>query len=338
VNPRNGFAGDLQALSVAELIQTIALGGRTARVTVDAGARRGEIWFHSGALVHAEAPPLYGEPAAYAMLAWTSGSFSVTYGVTTEARSIEQDATYVVLEGLRRVDERGQEAATGVPPLPSRERAARRPLLQIVGTAAVMAAIGVALLVTSGEGVSTPAAGDVETLAPVPAAAPAVPAPAPPDPVPVAPRRKSPAPVPAPEPAPVVVSPEPSIEPAPAEPEPPAPVVAPETPPPASTLRVRVKSGVVSGSLAILVDGAEVFARPLERRRDAFAVDVPVPPGDHEIVARVVDPEHGGASEKAVRGTFVADAGQTLRITAGRRFGAPVKVKLTEGSGDDDGE
>jgi len=101
-----GFEGDLEALSVVEIVQTLSLGGKTARLLVSSNARHGEVWFDEGEMTHAAAGSLFGDLAVYAMIEWTSGRFFVEYGVTSEARSITQDATYLVLEGLRRFDER----------------------------------------------------------------------------------------------------------------------------------------------------------------------------------------------------------------------------------------
>ena len=101
-----GLEGDLQALSVVELVQTLNLGGKTARVTLHSGSQTGTMWFEEGAMTHAAAGPLLGELAAYSMIEWTKGRFSVNYGITTESRSIDADTTQVLLEALRRADER----------------------------------------------------------------------------------------------------------------------------------------------------------------------------------------------------------------------------------------
>lgn len=338
----SGFAGDLEALSVADLIQTLVLGGRTGRVTLTSGDRQGEMWFVAGTLVHAEAPPHFGEPAAYEMLGWTSGRFSALYGAETEARSVVQDTTYVVLEGLRRLDERAGSAANDSPsssePLRRAPRRRRAWTVPVLGLAALAGVLGVVILTMAHEAPTGLPAPVLEATDPFELAIP--PAPEEPSSVPPAASpsgstarartRPSPAPVRG-EPIPLgivsVAETLPAIE---AD----LPWPVPPPPPPISSLRIRVKSRVAGGALSIAVDGEEVFTRDLVRKGEEFEAVVPVPPGSHEVATRVDDPDRGGLFEESVRAEFLADAAVDLRVSAGRRFGSPVRVRIDASEGD----
>lgn len=102
--PPGGFEGDLQVSSVVELVQTLNLGGKTARVLLRSSSGTGTIWFRDGAMTHATAGPLLGDVAVHAMIEWTTGRFLVEYGLTSESSSIAEGTTNLLLDALRRVD------------------------------------------------------------------------------------------------------------------------------------------------------------------------------------------------------------------------------------------
>jgi CheY-like chemotaxis protein len=103
--PPKSVTGDLQHLSIAEIVQTLNLGTKTACVTVESGDREGRIWFEGGAARHARTGELEGEKAFYEMMRWEAGEFAIQYGVRCDDGSLAQDTMYLVMEGLRRIDE-----------------------------------------------------------------------------------------------------------------------------------------------------------------------------------------------------------------------------------------
>jgi len=109
-----------------------------------------------------------------------------------------------------------------------------------------------------------------------------------------------------------------------------------------SHLMLDAKSGVESGTLIVLVDGAEVYQRELSAPRmgrglvkkvlkrdlETFEAWIEITPGKHEVVARVLPAE----SMSEYQDTIVVDleAGETRRIklAAGTRFGSDVSLKF----------
>jgi CheY-like chemotaxis protein len=107
-----GVSGDLAHFSVAEMVQTLNLGNKTACVSMSRGDRRGSIWFDEGVVRHAGTGELGGENAFFELMRWTDGEFRIGYGERTEAHTIDKDTMYLVMEALRRIDEeRAQEAS-----------------------------------------------------------------------------------------------------------------------------------------------------------------------------------------------------------------------------------
>ena len=102
---RRGITGDLENLSLPDIVQTLAMGMKTACLTLTRDGKQGRIWFENGAAKHSETPELNGEEAFYDMVRWTTGDFLIEHGVRCEKTSLERDAMYLLMEGLRKLDE-----------------------------------------------------------------------------------------------------------------------------------------------------------------------------------------------------------------------------------------
>ena len=75
---------------------------------------KGKIWFENGTVRHAETGGTKGESAFYQMVRWSQGSFVIEHGVQTRTHSIERDAMFLVMEGVRLMDE-SEAGATAAP-------------------------------------------------------------------------------------------------------------------------------------------------------------------------------------------------------------------------------
>jgi hypothetical protein len=168
-----GLEGDLQALSVVELVQTLNLGGKTARVLLHSGSQTGMMWFQEGAITHAATGSLYGELAAYSMIEWTTGRFTVSYGITTESRSIDTDTTQVLLEALRRADERQAnpqppEAPCDAAPVLEADVQREHSRRLVVGTALFAVIVGAVVILGVRDVSSFPGGGTVAAMVAAP--------------------------------------------------------------------------------------------------------------------------------------------------------------------------
>ena len=109
-----------------------------------------------------------------------------------------------------------------------------------------------------------------------------------------------------------------------------------------SHVKLDAKSGIESGTLTVLVDGAEVYQRELSAPHtkrgffkkvlnpglETFEAWIEIPPGKHEVVARVLPT--GATSE--YRDTIVVDLERgetrTIKLAAGKRFGSDLSLKF----------
>jgi len=93
------------------MCQMLNLGLKTACVSITRGDERGDIWFDKGAAIHAELDGKRGTDALNALLGWKAGEFTIQHGITTEEATLEGDTMFLVMEGLRLLDEASAAAA-----------------------------------------------------------------------------------------------------------------------------------------------------------------------------------------------------------------------------------
>jgi hypothetical protein len=317
------LGGDLGALGLPELVQTLHHGRKTAKVVLRAAAGQGEIWFRDGEMIHAATGTRFGDLAIYEMLEWDEGQFSVEHGVETDARSITQDPTYLLLEGLRRIDE--APPAHVARPAPAPAKWSSRTIAGVVAAALIAVAFATAGLVDAPPPIER---------APIPAV---LVLDVPDKKVARTPVRRSPAKQPAKVEASAATSPLLAPESPLAEESVPLAIAVPTAPPveaaqapvavvPSSRLLLDGKCSASGGDLVVLVDGAPVFTHGPLDAEVAFNATIEVPAGEHVIVARLE--ADAGVHEDAVRAELGSGETRSLRIAVNRRFGAPVKLKL----------
>jgi hypothetical protein len=100
-----GLTGRLENFCFPDIIQTLHIGMKTALVTLGNGKSMGKTWVEDGAVVHAKVDSSEGEEAFFAMLRWEQGDFMIEHGVRGKQKSITSDAMYLLMEGLRLLDE-----------------------------------------------------------------------------------------------------------------------------------------------------------------------------------------------------------------------------------------
>ena len=99
------LTGELNDLSLAELIEFFCNQRKTGRLEVTYPQGPGYFYIQAGSVVHAELGRLRGIEAVYFALTMPNASFKFRATPSESARTINQPWTSVVLEGLRRMDE-----------------------------------------------------------------------------------------------------------------------------------------------------------------------------------------------------------------------------------------
>ncbi len=100
-----GIEGELADMNLPELVQMLAMGQKTARISLKAVGLSGQIFLQHGRLTHVEAGGSEGAEAFRKLLCLSRGRFRITHGSTTEKRTLNRDAVAALLDALKELDE-----------------------------------------------------------------------------------------------------------------------------------------------------------------------------------------------------------------------------------------
>ncbi len=103
--------GNLAQMSVVDLLQTLDIGRKSCRLTINHEGQQCEMQFDGGQLVHATVGDVSGEDAVYVVVAWTEGTFLIDFEQGEYARTVTHSTQSVLLEALRRFDEAQRDSA-----------------------------------------------------------------------------------------------------------------------------------------------------------------------------------------------------------------------------------
>ncbi len=99
------FQGSLQELPLPDILQLVAVSGKTGSFTIENGSEIGQIFLENGHIVHARMGRLEGEEAVYELAIWPEGEFLFTPGEVPGPRTISKSNTSLLMEAARRIDE-----------------------------------------------------------------------------------------------------------------------------------------------------------------------------------------------------------------------------------------
>ena len=100
--------GTLTQLSIADLLQILAMNRRSGRLNLTRGSERGEIHVGEGRPLNAKVGAVEGDKALFRLLGWTEGSFAFIPGNPTPRVRIQRSMDDALLEGMRQNDEVGR--------------------------------------------------------------------------------------------------------------------------------------------------------------------------------------------------------------------------------------
>jgi DNA-binding response OmpR family regulator len=119
IDRRDAVEGTLAELSTVDVIQMLCIGRKSMTLRLSEGSSAGAIHIERGEVVDAVWDGLAGEEAFFRMLAVKSGVFHTSPLPADIERTITADWQYLLMEGLRRLDEAGRDHAESVPPAPT---------------------------------------------------------------------------------------------------------------------------------------------------------------------------------------------------------------------------
>jgi hypothetical protein len=98
--------GNLQSISLQDVVQLLHVNRKTGKLYVNEGKRSGILYVQSGEVVHAETPHSVGEIAAFDVLEWDRGEFEFVPAKFTSAHSIRRSLPDLLMESARTSDSR----------------------------------------------------------------------------------------------------------------------------------------------------------------------------------------------------------------------------------------
>jgi hypothetical protein len=103
------LSGRIQEGVLSDVLQMLSANLRTGRFVITGAEGTAELWYEDGEIRHAVAGELRGEAAFFAAIANQSGSFAfIEGGAPAPEHSINNKTQFLILEGLRKMDEESQ--------------------------------------------------------------------------------------------------------------------------------------------------------------------------------------------------------------------------------------
>jgi hypothetical protein len=99
------FQGSLKELPLADIVQLVAVSGKTGMFALTRGPEQGAVYIQNGQITHAKVNETTGEDAIYALALWNEGQFQFSAGIEPDARTITRSNTNLLMEAARRSDE-----------------------------------------------------------------------------------------------------------------------------------------------------------------------------------------------------------------------------------------
>ena len=79
------FQGSLKELPLADIVQLVAVSGKTGMFSLTRGAEQGAVYILNGQITHAKVNDVEGEDAIYALALWNEGQFQFSAGIEGDA-------------------------------------------------------------------------------------------------------------------------------------------------------------------------------------------------------------------------------------------------------------
>jgi CheY-like chemotaxis protein len=103
---KKGFRGKVLGLQLTDIIQMNCLGRLTTALIITRDGEKGIIYLNEGEIIHAECGEQKGAEAFYRILSWQEGEFASNIGATPPAQTIYQSWEHLLVEAMRRDDDK----------------------------------------------------------------------------------------------------------------------------------------------------------------------------------------------------------------------------------------
>ncbi|HIJ90673.1 MAG: response regulator [Desulfobulbaceae bacterium] len=105
-----GAKGHVSGVSLPSFLQLLELDRKTCTIMAKAGTRTGLLFFENGSLINAYAEPIVGLDAAFEIISWEQAEIEIYNFCQNRKRTIDAPLGFILIEGARLSDERGEQA------------------------------------------------------------------------------------------------------------------------------------------------------------------------------------------------------------------------------------
>ena len=106
IGKKKGFRGKVFGLQLTDIIQINCLSRLTTALIITRNGEKGSIYLNEGEIIHAECGEQKGTDAFYKILSWQEGEFLSNVGVTPPVQTIYQNWEHLLVEAMRRSDDK----------------------------------------------------------------------------------------------------------------------------------------------------------------------------------------------------------------------------------------
>jgi CheY-like chemotaxis protein len=97
--------GRLEEMGITELMQSLEMGQKSCRLTLQRGGDKCELYFSAGQCRHAVAGGLHGDEAVYEAVNWADGEFEIDFNADSDQLTTTRSTTGLLMEAMRLMDE-----------------------------------------------------------------------------------------------------------------------------------------------------------------------------------------------------------------------------------------
>ena len=97
--------GRLEEMNILDLFQSLEMGGKSCRLSVNRNGEKCDIFFVNGACKHSVMGSEEGNTPIFKVVAWNDGEFEIDFSVVSDKVTTTMSTQGLLMEGLRLIDE-----------------------------------------------------------------------------------------------------------------------------------------------------------------------------------------------------------------------------------------
>ena len=108
--------GRLEEMSIMDLMQSLEMGQKSCRLTINHDGESCELFFAGGQCTDAKLGSVDGEAAVFQAVRWPEGGFEIDFNGTASRSTISRTTTGLLMEALRLMDEGARDSEDAAEP------------------------------------------------------------------------------------------------------------------------------------------------------------------------------------------------------------------------------